>query len=169
MPRTSLGLEKDSEEGLSGNSEIDDSKSNCGSKLVACILLETAFQCFLSVLLSFSVICFLWRSLDSSVPVFCYIQFSKEYSLATLKNSLDSSLLSMLSSKQFPKQFSCYSKIALWIVHLLKIIGPVFHLTYQSSHLLQVFFDYPKNQHLATRAPQFLGDSKHRFSFNITK
>ena len=47
--------------------------------------------CFLCLLLSFSLICFLWRSPDSSLSMFCLRQFSKQFFLAILKNSLDSS------------------------------------------------------------------------------
>ena len=47
--------------------------------------------CFLSVLLSFSLISFLWRSLDSSLSMFCFRQFFKQFYLAFLNNSLDSS------------------------------------------------------------------------------
>jgi hypothetical protein len=64
------------------------------------------------VLLSFSLICFLWRSLDSSFSVLCLRHFSK-FSCC-LNNSLDSSPL--------------------------QIINPVFYFNYQSRHLLQVSF-----------------------------
>jgi hypothetical protein len=41
-PKTSLGLEMVSEEGVSGNSETNDTKPNYESKLMACILLKIA-------------------------------------------------------------------------------------------------------------------------------
>ena len=56
MPRISLGLERCSQEGVSGKSETNDSKLIHGSKPV---LLETAFQfVFFSVLLSFPLTAF---------------------------------------------------------------------------------------------------------------
>lgn len=42
LPRTSLGLESGSGEGVCGSLETNDSKSNPGSKLVANALRETA-------------------------------------------------------------------------------------------------------------------------------
>lgn len=44
LPRISLGLERGSEEVVSGSSETNDLKSNHGSKLVAYVLLKMAFQ-----------------------------------------------------------------------------------------------------------------------------
>lgn len=44
LPRTSLGLERGSEERVFGSSKTKDSKSNHGSKLMTYVVLETAFR-----------------------------------------------------------------------------------------------------------------------------
>lgn len=44
----------------------------------------------LSQLCFLSLICFLWRSLDSTLFLFCSRQLSKQFCLASLRHSLDS-------------------------------------------------------------------------------
>lgn len=94
-------------EGVSGSCR-NNSQSHCESKLVACALLEAAFQPAYSLYFLFSF--FLWRSTDSSLSpsLFCLRQFSKPFSVVSLK-----------------KKFSG---------HILQIISPVFYFTYQSGH-----------------------------------
>lgn len=102
MPRTSLGLEKDSEELVSGNCE-----TICGSKLVACALLEKAFQLVLSVLLSLEI--------SRQPSRFCLRQFSKQFFLANLKIfSANSSSL----AEQKPAFYFTYQSRHLLQVHL---------------------------------------------------
>ena len=123
-------------EEMSGTSEENDSKSNHGSKLMSCILLDPAFPVCISLCSAFSgdlSVCFLlacyskrslclrpacmWVCVCMCVSVYlplCLCLLSRKFSLFILKNS--------------------------WIAHLLQNTGPVLYFTYQSSHLLQVSF-----------------------------
>ena len=101
-------------EGVSGSSE---KKSNRGSKLTS-VLLDTAFPVCFSLCSAFS--------LEISLSIFCLLAIFKDVTVhALLARACVSSL--------------CPKKI-LWTAHLLQNTGPVFHFTYLSSHLLQVFF-----------------------------
>ena len=92
VPRISLSLERVLRKECQVAVKTKNSKSNPESRLVAYALLKTGFLSDFSLLFSFSLICFLWRSPDTSLLVtFCLIQFYKQVSLAILKISLDSS------------------------------------------------------------------------------
>ena len=118
VPRTSLSLESYSpritRRGVWEQRKQRTQKSNQGSKLAAYAPLETAFQP------AFSLFCFLSDLLS--------LEISRQLSPCVLLETVLQAVL------------SCYSKIFLWIAHLLQIISPVVYLTYQSSHLLQVSF-----------------------------
>jgi len=85
MTKTSLSKEMDSERRGIWSSEKD-KKSNCWSKLTACVLLDTAFPvCFYVLSGNFSV--YYKRSLYSC-PVFmyCLCQFFKQFSVFIKKS-----------------------------------------------------------------------------------
>jgi hypothetical protein len=118
MPRTSLSLERGSEEGVSRSCETNNSKSN-NHWSTLCSTGDSFPACFFSGLLSFSLICFL--SPNISLFLFCSRQFSKQLSFAISKNFLNSP--SLADHK------------------------PALYFTQQFSHLLQISFDYLRNQH----------------------
>ena len=97
-------------EGVSQSSENKRLEVKSWVQTSVCVLPETAFQ--------------------PTVSLFCSQEISRLLSLSSSAQDSSPSTSFLLFKK----------KKNLWIVHLSQIINPVFHFTYQASHLLQLLF-----------------------------
>jgi hypothetical protein len=136
-------------EEVSGSGKKNNLKSNCGSELMTCVLLETVFPVCFSLCSAFSLENFR-EFIFIYIYVYPYIFYNFGESIFCLPAILrDLSVHALLVRGVcvcvcvcvcvFSKQFSFYPKKVLWIAHFLQNTCPVFYFTYQSSHLLQVF------------------------------